>query len=66
MVTPAGSRFNGKEAAESDDTPTLAPVKPNETVKTEKIEVEANVNQTTGALLGSDIARRDGRRGQID
>ena len=48
----------GKEAAESDDTPTLAPVKPDETVKTEKIEVEANVTKpparySEATLLGA-------------
>ena len=60
----AGGLWQG--SAESDDTPTLAPVKPDETVKTEKVEVEANVNQTAGAVFGSDAAGRDGRRGEID
>ena len=48
----------GKEAAESDDTPTLVPVKADETVKTEKIEVEANVTKpparySEATLLGA-------------
>ena len=43
---------------ESDDTPSLAPVQPNETVKTEKIEVEANVTKpparySEATLLGA-------------
>ena len=48
----------GKEAAESDDTPSLVPVQPNETVKTVKIEVEANVTKpparySEATLLGA-------------
>src|SRR6266699_3830898 len=45
MVNAGWLAVYGKEAAESDDTPSLVPVKPNETVKTEKIEVEANVTR---------------------
>jgi DNA topoisomerase-3 len=41
MVNAGWLAVYGKEA-ESDDTPSLVPVKPNETVKTEKVEVEAN------------------------
>jgi DNA topoisomerase-3 len=41
MVNAGWLAVYGKEA-ESDDTPSLVPVKPNETVKTEKIEVQAN------------------------
>jgi len=41
MVNAGWLAVYGKEA-EADDTPGLVPVKPNETVKTEKIEVEAN------------------------
>jgi DNA topoisomerase III len=41
MVNAGWLAVYGKEA-ESDDTPSLVPVKPDETVKTEKIEVEAN------------------------
>ncbi len=41
MVNAGWLAVYGKEA-ESDDTPSLVPVKLNETVKTEKIEVEAN------------------------
>ena len=41
MVTAGWLAVYGKEA-ESDDTPSLVPVKPQETVKTEKVEVEAN------------------------
>ncbi len=58
MVNAGWLSVYGKEAAESDDTPTLAPVKPNETVKTEKIEVEANVTKpparySEATLLGA-------------
>jgi DNA topoisomerase-3 len=41
MVNAGWLAVYGKEA-ESDDTPSLVPVKPNEMVKTEKIAVEAN------------------------
>jgi DNA topoisomerase-3 len=41
MVNAGWLAVYGKEA-ESDDTPSLVPVKPNETVKTEKVEVKAN------------------------
>src|SRR5271170_3483950 len=41
MVNAGWLAVYGKEA-ESDDTPSLVPVKPDEAVKTEKIEVEAN------------------------
>jgi DNA topoisomerase III len=41
MVNPGWMAVYGKEA-QTDDTPTLAPVQPNETVKTEKVEVQAN------------------------
>ena len=58
MVNAGWLAVYGKEAAESDDTPTLAPVKPNETVKTGKIEVEANVTKpparySEATLLGA-------------
>ncbi len=58
MVNAGWLAVYGKEAAESDDTPSLVPVKPNETVKTEKIEVEANVTKpparyTEATLLGA-------------
>jgi len=48
----------GKEAAESGDTPSLVPVKPDETVKTGKIEVEADVTKpparySEATLLGA-------------
>jgi DNA topoisomerase-3 len=41
MVNAGWMAVYGKEA-ETDDTPTLAPVQPNETVKTEKVEVQGN------------------------
>ena len=58
MVNAGWLSVYGKEAAESDDTPTLAPVKAGETVKTEKIEVEANVTKpparySEATLLGA-------------
>jgi DNA topoisomerase-3 len=58
MVNAGWLAVYGKEAAESDDTPNLAPVQPNETVKTEKIEVEANVTKpparySEATLLGA-------------
>ena len=58
MVNAGWLAVYGKEAAESDDTPTLAPVKAGETVKTEKIEVEANVTKpparySEATLLGA-------------
>jgi DNA topoisomerase-3 len=58
MVNAGWLAVYGKEAAESDDTPSLVPVKPNETVKTEKVEVEANVTKpparySEATLLGA-------------
>jgi DNA topoisomerase III len=58
MVNAGWLAVYGKEAAESDDTPSLVPVKPDETVKTEKIEVEANVTKpparySEATLLGA-------------
>jgi DNA topoisomerase-3 len=58
MVNAGWLAVYGKEAAESDDTPTLAPVKTDETVKTKKIEVEANVTKpparySEATLLGA-------------
>ena len=58
MVNAGWLAVYGKEAAESDDTPSLVPVKPNETVKTVKIEVEANVTKpparySEATLLGA-------------
>jgi DNA topoisomerase-3 len=58
MVNAGWLAVYGKEAAESDDTPSLVPVKPNETVKTGKIEVEANVTKpparySEATLLGA-------------
>jgi DNA topoisomerase III len=58
MVNAGWLAVYGKEAAESDDTPSLVPVKPGETVKAEKIEVEANVTKpparySEATLLGA-------------
>jgi DNA topoisomerase-3 len=58
MVNAGWLAVYGKEAAESDDTPSLVPVKTNETVKTEKIEVEASVTKpparySEASLLGA-------------
>jgi DNA topoisomerase-3 len=58
MVNAGWLAVYGKEAAESDDSPSLVPVKPGETVKTEKIEVEANVTKpparySEATLLGA-------------
>ena len=58
MVNAGWLAVYGKEAAESDDTPSLVPVKPGETVKTVKIEVEANVTKpparySEATLLGA-------------
>jgi DNA topoisomerase-3 len=58
MVNAGWLAVYGKEAAESDDTPSLVPVKPNETVKTVKIDVEANVTKpparySEATLLGA-------------
>jgi DNA topoisomerase-3 len=58
MVNAGWLAVYGKEAAESDDTPSLVPVKPGETVRTEKIEVEANVTKpparySEATLLGA-------------
>ncbi len=57
MVNAGWLAVYGKEA-ESDDTPSLVPVKPGETVKTAKIEVEANVTKppprySEATLLGA-------------
>jgi len=40
MVNAGWLAVYGKEAAETDDAPSLVPVKPNETVKTEKVEIK--------------------------
>jgi DNA topoisomerase-3 len=58
MVNAGWLAVYGREAAESDDTPSLVPVKTDETVKTEKIEVEANVTKpparySEATLLGA-------------
>src|SRR5450631_1110753 len=58
MVNAGWLAVYGKEAADSDETPNLVPVKPGETVKTEKIEVEANVTKpparySEATLLGA-------------
>jgi DNA topoisomerase-3 len=58
MVNAGWLAVYGKEAAESDDTPSLVPVKPGETVKAEKIEVESNVTKpparySEATLLGA-------------
>ena len=58
MVNAGWLAVYGKEVAESDDTPSLVPVKAGETVKTEKIEVEANVTKpparySEATLLGA-------------
>jgi DNA topoisomerase-3 len=58
MVNAGWLAVYGKEAADSDETPSLAPVKPEETVKTEKVEVEANVTKpparySEATLLGA-------------
>ena len=58
MVNAGWLAVYGKEAVESDDTPSLVAVKPNETVKTKKIEVEANVTKpparySEATLLGA-------------
>ena len=66
MVNAGWLAVYGKEAAESDDTPSLVPVKPNENVKTDENRSRSERHQTAGALFGSDVAWRDGRRGQID
>ncbi len=57
MVNAGWLTVYGKEA-DSDETPNLVPVKPNETVKTEKIEVEANITKpparySEATLLGA-------------
>ena len=57
MVNAGWLAVYGKEA-QTDDTPTLAPVQPNETVKTIKVEVEANQTKpparfTEATLLGA-------------
>ena len=44
LVNPGWLAVYGREAA-GEDTPTLAPVKPNETVRTADIEVKANVTK---------------------
>jgi DNA topoisomerase-3 len=44
LVSPGWLTVYGKES-DSDETPSLAPVKPNETVKTSEIEVKDNVTK---------------------
>jgi len=45
LVTPGWLTVYGKEAQGEDDNPNLAPVKPNETVKTSGVEVKQNVTK---------------------
>lgn len=45
LVQPGWLTVYGKEAQGEDDNPNLAPVKPNETVKTSGIEVKQNVTK---------------------
>jgi DNA topoisomerase-3 len=44
MINAGWMAVYGREV-ETDDTPTLAPIQPNETVRTEKVEVQANVTK---------------------
>src|SRR5450432_509715 len=58
MVNAGWLAVYGKEAAESDDTPILAAVQPNEKVKAMKVEIEANVTKpparySEATLLGA-------------
>ena len=66
MVNAGWLAVYGKEAAESDDTPTLAPVQAERNGQDREDRSRGERDQTAGALFGSDVARRDGRRGQID
>jgi DNA topoisomerase-3 len=57
MVNAGWMTVEGREA-HGDDTPTLAPVQPNETVKTENVEVQGNQTKpparfTEATLLGA-------------
>ncbi len=45
LVNPGWLAVYGKEAQGEDDNPNLAPVKPNETVKTTAVEVKPNVTK---------------------
>jgi DNA topoisomerase-3 len=45
LVNPGWLTVYGKEAQSDDDNPNLAPVQPNETVKTSNIEVKQNVTK---------------------
>ncbi|MGC3961298.1 MAG: DNA topoisomerase III [Verrucomicrobiota bacterium] len=45
LVQPGWLTVYGKEAQSDDGTPDLAPVKPNETVKTSNVEVKQNVTK---------------------
>jgi len=45
LVQPGWLTVYGKEAQGEDDNPNLAPVKPNETVKTSAVEVKPNVTK---------------------
>ena len=53
LVTPGWLTVYGKEA-QDEDAANLAPVKPNETVKTTAIEVKPNVDQAPAALFGGE------------
>ena len=63
LVSPGWLTVYGKQS-DSDETPSLAPVKPGETVKTSEHRGERKRHQTAGAVFGSDAALGDGRRGQ--
>ena len=56
MVNAGWMEVYGKEAQTDDQRPTLAPVQPNETVKTEKIECQATQTKPPRALLRSHAA----------
>ncbi len=58
MVKAGWMEVYGKEAQAEDSTPTLAPVQPNENVKTTNVEVQANVTKpparySEATLLGA-------------
>ena len=63
LVTPGWLAVYGKEA-ESDDTPSLVPVKPNEKVNTSAVEVKPNVTKPPPRHTEATLLSRDGRRGQ--
>ena len=65
MVKPGWMEVYGKEV-QSDDAPIWSPLIRTKKSKQQKLKLKRTSDQAASAVFGSDVARRDGRRGQID